>query len=371
MMVAFNRVVSILREAPDRTLKSFSTYHRQRRAIHRPRTILGKATVIYWEKCRRDTWFLPFTVLCTVFLLYLIFPDSQLLQALIFPSYKIPPKDGSEEAIYGKGPRDILFVLYWAFFFAFAREVIMQKVLRPLASGLGLSRGKVKRFMEQTYTILYFSLFGPWGLYIMSRTSMWFFRTEQFWVEYPHKTHIAMFKCYYLGELAYWTQQAFILALRLEKPRKDFKELVLHHIVTLLLITLSYVFHFTWIGLAVFITMDISDIFLALSKTLNYLDHILTVPVYLLFIIIWSYLRHYTNLRILWSVLTEFNQYDPVKLNWAAGQFKCIWSQTVTFILLAMLQAVNLFWLSLILRIGYRVLSAGVKKDDRSDDEDT
>jgi hypothetical protein len=51
----------------------------------------------------------------------------------------------------------------------------------------------------------------------------------------------------------------------MEKPRKDFKELVGHHIVSLALIGLSYRFHFTYMGLGVFITHDISDFFLAVS----------------------------------------------------------------------------------------------------------
>ena len=57
--------------------------------------------------------------------------------------------------------------------------------------------------------------------------------------------------------------------LMLEKPRKDFYELVLHHIVTLALIGLSYRFHFTYMGVAVYITHDISDFFLAVSRVLN------------------------------------------------------------------------------------------------------
>lgn len=56
-----------------------------------------------------------------------------------------------------------------------------------------------------------------------------------------------------------------MLLLGMEKPRKDFKELVGHHIVSLLLIGLSYRFHFTYIGLAVYTTHDISDFFLAVS----------------------------------------------------------------------------------------------------------
>ena len=86
--------------------------------------------------------------------------------------------------------------------------------------------------------------------------------------DYPHRTHDAYLKAYYLLQASYWAQQAIVLCLQLEKPRKDFKELVAHHIVTLALIGLSYRFHFTYMGLAVYITHDISDFFLAVSNDL-------------------------------------------------------------------------------------------------------
>lgn len=35
-------------------------------------------------------------------------------------------------------------------------------------------------------------------------------------------------KLYYLMQLSYWLQQTIILAMKVEKPRKDFKELVAH-----------------------------------------------------------------------------------------------------------------------------------------------
>jgi acyl-CoA-dependent ceramide synthase len=45
-------------------------------------------------------------------------------------------------------------------------------------------------------------------------------------------------KRYYLMQAAFWTQQLFVLLLRLEKPRKDYYELVAHHFVTLWLVGL-------------------------------------------------------------------------------------------------------------------------------------
>lgn len=85
---------------------------------------------------------------------------------------------------------------------------------------------------------------------------------------------------------------------------------------------------------------------------------------------VWIYCRHYLNLKILWAVLTEFRTVGPFDLNWETQQYKCWISQYITFALLASLQAVNLFWLFLILRILFNYLVNSVKKDERSDDED-
>lgn len=145
----------------------------------------------------------------------------------------------------------------------------MERILRPLALSYNLkSIGKQARFMEQTYTALYHGLLGVTGLFIMSHTPVWYFNIRGMYENFPHKTMSGKFKFYYLFQAAYWAQQAIVIGLRLEKPRKDFKELVGHHIVTLALIALSYRFHFTFMGLAVFVTHDLSDMFFAVSSLL-------------------------------------------------------------------------------------------------------
>ena len=155
---------------------------------------------------------------------------------------------------------------FYIIVFTFTREFLMQRIIRPIAAWRGIrSRAKQFRFMEQAYTAIYFAVFGPFGLYVMAQTPVWYFQTEGMYEDFPHKAHDALFKSYYLLQASYWAQQAIVLLLQLEKPRKDFKELVGHHIVTLALIWLSYRFHFTYMGLAVYITHDISDFFLAVS----------------------------------------------------------------------------------------------------------
>jgi very-long-chain ceramide synthase len=169
--------------------------------------------------------------------------------------------------MYGKGKQDLTFVLFYTIVFSFTREFCMQRLIHPLAVRCGIrGRSKQSRFMEQVYTALYFGVFGPFGLYVMKQGTLWYFNTTAMFEGFPHRKHEAVFKAYYLLQASYWSQQALVLAMQLEKPRKDFKELVLHHIVTLSLIGLSYRFHFAKMGIAVYITHDISDFFLAVRS---------------------------------------------------------------------------------------------------------
>ncbi|EER25160.1 Longevity-assurance family protein [Coccidioides posadasii C735 delta SOWgp] len=326
-----------------------------------------------WENfCLKHTWVIPLVLLTVILSAYAVNPnDSNPIHQLIFLSYPLPPETPDGPVMYGKGPADMAFVVFYTIVLSFTREFLMQRMIKPLARRCGIKgKAKTSRFMEQFYTAVYFAIFGPYGLYVMSRTKIWYFNTTAMFEGFPHKTHTADFKAYYLLEASYWAQQAIVLVLQLEKPRKDFKELVGHHIVTLALIALSYRFHFTYIGLAVYITHDVSDFFLATSKTLNYLDSAIMGPYFAMFIAIWIYMRHYLNLRIIWAVLTEFRTVGPFELNWETQQYKCWISQYITFALLSALQAINLFWLFLILRIAKRYLLNNIKQDERSDNEE-
>ncbi|CAK7562269.1 MAG: sphingosine N-acyltransferase lag1 [Sporothrix epigloea] len=323
----------------------------------------------------RNTWSLPLAIIVFFLIGYAISPnEANPISHFIFLSYRLPLAPDAAPgtpAQYGKGLWDIAFVIFYTVVLSFTRELIMQEVFRPLARYFGLrSRSKQARFMEQMYTALYFGILGPAGVFVMSRTPVWFFNTHGMYENSPHWTHEAYFKFYYLFQASYWAQQAIVLLLGMEKPRKDFKELVGHHIVSLSLIGLSYRFHFTHIGLAVYITHDISDFFLATSKSLNYVDGPFMGPYYFIFMCVWIYLRHYLNLRIIYSLFTEFKTVGPYELDWAGEQFKCPLAFMITCALLSALQALNIFWLFFIIRIAYRFVVHNVAKDDRSDGED-
>ena len=321
--------------------------------------------------CYRYIWLIPLAIMCSMNLIYFLsnnYTPSNPLHRFLCLSYQIP---GTHDPVkYDKGWKDFCFVGYMMIFFTFLREFMMQAALRPLAQYFGMqSKSKISRFTEQTYAVFYYGITSPLGLYIMKQSPMWFFKTSEFFKDYPHREHEWLFKFYYLFQAGFWSQQAVVLLLQLEKPRKDFKELVFHHIVTILLISLSYMFNFTWMGLAIYITMDISDCFLGMSKTLNYVNSPMEVPFFALFMVIWIYTRHWLNLKILWSVIFEYSQIGPSILDFKTQQYKCWISQPMVFTLIMALQLVNAYWLFLICRIMLRVLIFNIKKDERSDSD--
>ncbi|ORY35426.1 putative phingosine N-acyltransferase protein [Naematelia encephala] len=297
---------------------------------------------------------------------YLSKDTTNPFEPLLWLSNKLP--NGS----YTKGWGDILFVLNHVIFWSFVRQTVTIHFLRPLAKYLGIRGQKIMRFTEQGYAIFYMGIAGCCGIYVMHGLPTWWYKTEHFWLEYPHREMSFELKLYYLMQFSYWLQQTIILAAKVEKPRKDFRELVMHHMVTLWLIGWSYGLYLTYIGVSIFVTMDISDVFLALAKCVNYVDEGASAPVFAVFVGVWTYFRHYLNIRVLWSVYTQFDlipeqyrtRFAPLDDQWMDW-----WMKWQIFVPIFLLQCINVFWYFLILRILYRAVVVKTIADERSDDE--
>ncbi|PLB47145.1 longevity assurance proteins LAG1/LAC1, partial [Aspergillus steynii IBT 23096] len=351
------------------------------------------------ETSLQHTWLSPLLLCLAALSLYLLNPTANNpLHACLFLSYAGPDnaREQSESILswnsraqYAKGPADILFVSFYALVFTFAREFLVSYLLPALARRAGIaSPGKQGRFSEQLYTALYTLVSSIFGIYLLMDTEILSFssqspstwslsvlgnmhlNTEIMYQHYPHLVHSPLFKAFYLLQASFWAQQMLVLVLGLEAPRKDFRALVTHHFVTVGLIALSWRFHFTYLGVVIFVTHDASDFFLATSKLLNYLDNPLQAPYFAVFALVWIQTRHVMNLRALYSILTDFETAGPWGLHWARQEYKCRISQVITFGLLAALQGLNLFWLFWILKTAWGFLvSGGVVKDDREEDD--
>lgn len=110
-------------------------------------------------------------VICTVLAAWQglehLLPEGQRnpLTPLVTISYALPPIPGDDHVRYGKGPLDLAFLAFYIVVFSFLRQSITEYLIRPLASQLGLrTEGKITRFMEQAYAVVYFSASGAFGL---------------------------------------------------------------------------------------------------------------------------------------------------------------------------------------------------------------
>jgi very-long-chain ceramide synthase len=283
------------------------------------------------------------------------------------------PSSSEEDPRYQKGWFDLLFIAYYVVFWSLIRQSLTIYVFKPFARSSGIKKEhKLDRFGEQAYAVVYFGIMGAWGFRIMGQLPTWWYKTEAFWIDYPHWDMKPQLKRYYLMQMAYWIQQLLVLVLGLEKPRKDYYELVAHHIVTIWLVGWSYLINLTLIGNAVYMSMDIPDIFLALAKVLNYLRaERAKVAAFAVLIVTWTYFRHILNFYILYSVWFEYDLIpDSSKVwIWENGTYLNWWMKYQVFTPLLLLQLLNAFWYYLILRILVRAVTTSEVDDVRSEDE--
>jgi len=158
----------------------------------------------------------------------------------------------------------------------------MTYVLLPWAEAAGLKKTKTKvRFAEQAWLLLYYSVFWSLGMvsvvlvldtvmgtddaqYIMYHSKYWFNFLE-LWTDWPTRLMTGTLKWYYLVQYAFWIQQIFVV--NIEERRKDHWQMFTHHIVTCMLIQLSYGHYQTKAGNVVLCLMDVVDLVFPVSAT--------------------------------------------------------------------------------------------------------
>ena len=112
---------------------------------------------------RRHTWLIPSLIIVMIAMLYLIHPsESNPVHQAIFLSYPLPRRSPNIPKLYGKGVNDLAFVAFYTVVLSFIREILMQRLIRPLGTYYGIHRRhKRARFMEQVYTAMYFGILHP------------------------------------------------------------------------------------------------------------------------------------------------------------------------------------------------------------------
>lgn len=296
------------------------------------------------------------------------FSSKSIFQKFYTLSYKYPDSN-----FYDIGLDDIYFGAFWVINLLFFRSFLIIYFFKPCAKLAGIKQFKaIQRFIEQSWSIFYYSLSWGFGFYLYYKSN-YFFNCYNIYAQWPHDKLSAEFKFYYLVQTASWFQQ--FIVLHLEARRKDHLQMFAHHIITILLCTGSYFFYFTRIGHIILLLMDIVDVLLSTAKILKYCGfQALCDFMFLFFMFSWIVLRHGVYIYVLyfsWSKAriimnadcSSFLPGEPVKICYTDFQID------IFLLLLTFLQVITMIWMFMILRVAIRVISGNNADDIRSDSD--
>ncbi|KAJ6583032.1 TLC domain-containing protein [Mycena vulgaris] len=313
------------------------------------------------------------------------------------------PDSFHDSAYYTTGAQDVCLLITCIAAMAIMRDALRLGVFEPFArwklardqarrpkriNGTGKAHGRsldqnivpkrklrhmhksIVRFGEQGWPACYYPLQWAFGLYVNYSLPTRIFDPTSLWLGYPHIPLAAPLKLYYITQTAFYTHQVFVL--HAEARRKDHVEMIAHHIVTLALMSASYVFNFTRAGCIIMVLMDTCDILLPIAKMCRYMVVRQSVcdALFTFYLVSWFVSRHILFTVVIISTYCDLPRVVPFEWAPHRGRFlsKSAWVAGCTS--LTILQVLQLMWFVTICRVARRVVTTGEGASDiRSDDE--
>ncbi|KAF3784933.1 longevity assurance-like protein 3 [Nymphaea thermarum] len=272
-----------------------------------------------------------------------------------------------------------------AIFFPFVRfffdRFIFEKLGRQFVLGLGdwsldsnvdEKKKRLRKFKESAWKCVYFLSAEVFALTV-TYDEPWFKNTRSFWIGpgeqvWPDQKLKLKLKALYMYAAGFYSYSIFALVFW-ETRRSDFGVSMSHHVATLILIVLSYIWRFARVGSVVLALHDASDVFLEIGKMSKYTGaEAIASFSFILFSLSWIILRLvYYPLWIIRSTSYE------VLLTLDKDKYKVegpIYYYVFNTLLLCLL-VLHIYWWVLIYRMLVRQIQARgkISEDVRSDSE--
>ncbi|XVF49827.1 hypothetical protein PTKIN_Ptkin04bG0047300 [Pterospermum kingtungense] len=279
---------------------------------------------------------------------------------------------------------DFLFIPFFALFFPAFRLFLDKFVFENLARRLILgkshtlsdvqkhdNRKKINKFKESAWKCVYFFSSEFFSIYV-SFGEPWFTKTKYFWEGpgeqvWPDQKIKLKLKGLYTYAGGFYTYSLFALIFW-ETRRSDFLVSMGHHVATIILIVLSYIFRFARVGSVTLAIHEGSDVFLEFAKMSKYCGfEWLASFSFILFVLSWTIFRMIIfPFWIIWSTSYEVLLILDKEKHMVDGSIYYYLFNTLLFCLFI----VHTYWWVLMIRVIIRQIHSGGQVDDvRSDSE--
>ncbi|XP_045168610.2 ceramide synthase 2-like [Mercenaria mercenaria] len=219
----------------------------------------------------------------------------------------------------------------------------------------------IRKFCDSGWRFLFHTTSFTYGLFVLWNKP-WFRSTRECWTDWPKQYISDDIYWYYMIELSYYWSLIFTLVS--DHKRADFKQMLIHHIASIVLIYFSWLTNYVRIGTLVLVIHDASDPWLEIAKLGIYLKWKTATDVFFtIFVLVWTVARHFL-LPYTVLFLTTFGYLEYIdKLTFAYYFFNFF---------LYLLMALSCIWSYHIYKMVFQKLRQGEVTDSRSDlDEDT
>lgn len=252
------------------------------------------------------------------------------------------------------------------------RAAVRRWVLAPLAEAVVPAKvpkgarykrsDTLERFSNSAWELMFYTGSSAIGLYAYSLESWSVWPTTQMWEAYPLQPMGLWFEGYYFLGFGFYTS-ALVGVLFLDKPRADYFEYLLHHVVTLFLLASSYQIRCHRYGLVIMLLHDTGDVLLNLAKSISYAggwwEEVPSTAVFVLFVIDFFFAR----LVFLPFTVIPSGYWEAMQIP-GMQQFAPHFQMNVA---LVVLQCLHVFWFVLIVRVAAKKIRSGKLADNRED----
>lgn len=216
----------------------------------------------------------------------------------------------------------------------------------------------LKKFREASWRFVFYLLAFIGGV-VALYDKEWFYDTREVWTGFPKQTMLESQYWYYILEMSFYGSLLFSVAF--DVKRKDFKEQIIHHLATLVLLSFSWCVNYIRIGTLVMLVHDASDVLLESAKLFNYAKWEKTS---LAIFVVFSVVFLVTRLIIFPFWLIHCTWVYPIH------HYPAFFGYYFFNVMLVVLLGLHVFWAYLILGMMRKFMFGTLTRDERSDYEE-